>query len=79
MTSCYLAVLLSLTGFIRALLFKVPLPETLAITLSLFSIVFFSIIFGATLPLLLKSLGIDPAHSSTSIQVRMADNGGEGK
>mmetsp|Transcript_13494 Transcript_13494/g.24836 ORF Transcript_13494/g.24836 Transcript_13494/m.24836 type:complete len:84 (+) Transcript_13494:736-987(+) len=53
------------------MLFKVPLPETLAITLSLFSIVFFSIIFGATLPLLLKSLGVDPAHSSTSIQVIM--------
>ena len=70
-TSCTLAVLLSTAGFIRALLFKVPLPETLAITLSLFSIVFFSIIFGASLPLLLKSLGIDPAHSSTSIQVIM--------
>mmetsp|Transcript_13495 Transcript_13495/g.24837 ORF Transcript_13495/g.24837 Transcript_13495/m.24837 type:complete len:295 (+) Transcript_13495:21-905(+) len=70
-TSCTLAVLLSTAGFIRAMLFKVPLPETLAITLSLFSIVFFSIIFGATLPLLLKSLGVDPAHSSTSIQVIM--------
>jgi Mg/Co/Ni transporter MgtE len=43
----------------------------MAITIALFSIVFFSIIFGATLPLLLKSLGIDPAHSSTSIQVIM--------
>ena len=32
---------------------------------------YFSIIFGATLPLLLKSLNVDPAHSSTSIQVVM--------
>ena len=50
---------------------QVPGAETLAITISLFSIVFFSIVFGATLPLLLKSLGTDPAHSSTSIQVIM--------
>ena len=70
-TSCYLAILLSTAGFVRAMLFKVPLPETMAITLSLFSIVFFSVIFGSTLPLLLKNLGVDPAHSSTSIQVVM--------
>jgi len=70
-TSCTLAVLLAFAGFVRAMLFKVPLPETLAITLSLFSIVFFSIIFGASLPLVLKSFGVDPAHSSTSIQVIM--------
>ena len=46
-------------------------PETMAITIALFSIVFFSIVFGATLPLLLKRIGTDPAHSSTSIQVIM--------
>ncbi|GMI38986.1 hypothetical protein TrCOL_g5802 [Triparma columacea] len=70
-TAFYLSLLLSVAGFARAVLFKVPGPETMAITIALFSIVFFSIIFGATLPLLLKSLGIDPAHSSTSIQVIM--------
>mmetsp|Transcript_10882 Transcript_10882/g.22345 ORF Transcript_10882/g.22345 Transcript_10882/m.22345 type:complete len:298 (-) Transcript_10882:93-986(-) len=70
-TAFYLSLLLSIAGFARAVLFKVPGAETLAITISLFSIVFFSIVFGATLPLLLKSLGTDPAHSSTSIQVIM--------
>jgi len=67
----YLSILLSIAGFVRAVLFKIPGPETLAITMSLFCIVFFSIVFGATLPLLLKSVGTDPAHSSTSIQVIM--------
>lgn len=34
-------------------------------------IVFSSVCFGAVLPLLLKRLRVDPAHSSTTIQVIM--------
>ena len=68
---CSLSIVLSTAGFIRAVLFRTPLAETLAITLSLSLIVFCSICLGAVLPLLLKKIKVDPAHSSTIIQVIM--------
>ena len=63
--------LLSTAGFIRAAAFRTPLPETVAITASLALIVFSSIGLGAVLPLVLQKLRVDPAHSSTTIQVIM--------
>ena len=66
-----LSCLLSVAGFIRAAVFRTPFPETIAVTSALFMIVFSSIVLGAILPLGLKKIGIDPAHSSTSIQVIM--------
>jgi len=66
-----LSAVLGITGCLRAAVFAVPLAETLAITTSLCSIVFISILIGATLPLVMKHVGIDPAHSSTTIQVLM--------
>eukprot|EP00538_Stauroneis_constricta_P002426 CAMPEP_0119561736 /NCGR_PEP_ID=MMETSP1352-20130426/18485_1 /TAXON_ID=265584 /ORGANISM="Stauroneis constricta, Strain CCMP1120" /LENGTH=482 /DNA_ID=CAMNT_0007610009 /DNA_START=31 /DNA_END=1479 /DNA_ORIENTATION=+ len=66
-----LSCLLGLAGFIRAIVFSVPMVETVAITSSLFMIVFMSVAIGATLPLVMKMVHIDPAHSSTTIQVIM--------
>jgi len=66
-----LCFLLSTAGFIRALLFRTPWAETVAITCSLGLIVFSSICLGAILPFVLKWMGFDPAHSSTTIQVVM--------
>jgi len=66
-----LSVILSVAGFTRAIVFSTPLPETIAITCALALIVFSSICLGAVLPLVLKKVGIDPAHSSTTIQVVM--------
>jgi Mg/Co/Ni transporter MgtE len=66
-----LSCLISVAGFVRAAVFATPLPETIAITSALFMIVFSSICLGAILPLGLKRIGIDPAHSSTTIQVVM--------
>ena len=66
-----LSVILSLAGFLRAVLFHTPFPETMAVTLALSMIVFSSICLGAILPLLLQKVGVDPAHSSTTIQVVM--------
>lgn len=63
--------IIGLAGCLRAALFMVPLAETLAITTSLVSIVMISIILGALMPLGMKKIGIDPAHSSTTIQVVM--------
>jgi magnesium transporter len=63
--------ILSLAGFCRAAIFGTPFAETVAITISLSAIVFISICLGAVLPLFLKRLGVDPAHSSTTIQVIM--------
>jgi len=66
-----LSIILSLAGFVRAIVFQTPFPETMAVTLALSMIVFSSICLGAILPLLLQKLGVDPAHSSTTIQVVM--------
>ena len=66
-----LSTILSIAGFLRAAAFRTPFPETIAVTASLALIVFSSICLGAILPLLLQKLGVDPAHSSTTIQVVM--------
>lgn len=66
-----LSAILSFVGFLRASLFHTPIAESLAVTAALAMIVFTSVCLGAVLPLLLKRLGVDPAHSSTTIQVAM--------
>ncbi len=66
-----LSVILGTAGCIRAAIFLTPFLETVAITTSLFMIVIISIILGALMPLGMKKVGIDPAHSSTTIQVVM--------
>ena len=63
--------ILGLAGCIRAAIFLTPIMETIAITSSLFIIVIISIVLGALLPLGMQLVGIDPAHSSTTIQVFM--------
>jgi hypothetical protein len=66
-----MASVLGVAGCIRAAVFLVPARETMAITTSLWLIVFFSIVLGSLLPLAMKHVNIDPAHSSTTIQVLM--------
>jgi hypothetical protein len=66
-----LSFLIGLTGFIRAAMFRTPWGETIAITTSVSMIVVTSVAIGSTLPLAMKKVGIDPAHSSTTIQVIM--------
>jgi Mg/Co/Ni transporter MgtE len=66
-----LSLILGLAGFLRAKVFAVPWVETIAITTSLFLIVIISVAVGAMLPLGMHAIGIDPAHSSTTIQVVM--------
>lgn len=68
---CALSLVLGVAGCIRAAVFMTPWLETIAITTSLFMIVIISIILGAMMPLGMKFIGIDPAHSSTTIQVVM--------
>ena len=66
-----LSTILSVAGFIRAFIFRTPFAETIAVTAALALIVFTSICFGAILPLILRKIDVDPAHSSTTIQVIM--------
>jgi Mg/Co/Ni transporter MgtE len=69
----WLSIIVSIVGFLRTVLFysKTPLSEAIAITVALCMIVFTSVCFGAMLPFILQRLNVDPAHSSTSIQVIM--------
>lgn len=66
-----LSAILGVFGCLRAAVFLTPLPETVAVTITLYVIVFISVLIGVTLPLLLQRIGVDPAHSSTTIQVLM--------
>ena len=66
-----LSAILSTAGFFRAAAFRTPFPETMAVTSALALIVFSSIVLGSILPVIMKKLGVDPAHSSTTIQVLM--------
>ena len=66
-----LALLLGAAGLLRGFMSTSSITETVAIAASCFLIVFISIAFGAVLPLLLYYCKIDPAHSSTTIQVIM--------
>jgi len=70
MAAC-LSATLALAGFVRTAVFRTPIAETIAVTSALFLIVFSSVGLGAVLPLMLRKLGVDPAHSSTTIQVIM--------
>lgn len=63
-----LSVILSVAGFCRAIFFKTAFPEAVAVTAALAMIVFSSICLGAVLPIILEWMGVDPAHSSTTIQ-----------
>lgn len=69
--AAYLSLILSAAGFCRAIAFRTAFPEAITVTSALFLIVFISICLGAVLPLLLERVGVDPAHSSTTIQVIM--------
>jgi len=62
-TGLWISVILGLAGFLRALVFFIPWPETIAITTSLFVIVASSVVIGLLMPLCMKAVGIDPAHS----------------
>lgn len=66
-----LSTILSVAGFCRAIFFKTAFVEAVAVTAALAMIVFSSICLGAVLPIILERIGVDPAHSSTTIQVIM--------
>lgn len=65
-----LATTLSVVGFFRVCLISDP-ADAFAITTSLFSIVFISVILGSLLPSILERIGAGPSNASTAIQVLM--------
>ena len=71
-----LSLIVGAFGFLRVYVFSdVPLSESIAITIALVSIVLMSVVVGALLPLLFQKIGLDPANSSTTIQVIMDISG----
>lgn len=63
-------------GFLRVFFLSTSsYLECVAISIALVVIVFASIVIGAVLPIAFQLLGIDPAHSSTTIQVVMDISG----
>mmetsp|Transcript_10836 Transcript_10836/g.39767 ORF Transcript_10836/g.39767 Transcript_10836/m.39767 type:complete len:139 (+) Transcript_10836:46-462(+) len=66
-----LGVVLTSVGAVRVLLTDGDMYNCLAISASLFCIVFISVILGTVLPFGLNKLGVDPANAGTTIQVLM--------
>ncbi len=71
-----LCITVGIAGVLRTLVGgNVSVMETIAVACALVTIVFVSILVGVCLPLLFQQVGLDPAHSSTAINVVM-DIGG---
>ena len=66
-----ISLIMVLAGFARVTLFHGSYQAAIAIASSLLAIVFLSIVVGASLPLLLHWLRLDPAHAGATIQVIM--------
>jgi len=66
-----ISIIMVAAGFARVTLFHGSYQDAVAIASSLLAIVFISIVVGASLPLLLHMLRLDPAHAGATIQVIM--------
>ena len=66
-----ISIVMVAAGFARVTLFHGSYQDAIAIASSLLAIVFISIVVGASLPLLLHRLRLDPAHAGATIQVRL--------
>jgi Mg/Co/Ni transporter MgtE len=70
-TAFGLSILMVGVGFARVLAFQYTLTDAMAIATALFIIVLSSVVVGASLPMLLAVLGVDPSHAGATIQVIM--------
>lgn len=68
-----LAIVLSVVGYIRAILTTHNVLQSIAIATSLFVIVFVGVILGSVMPLILKRVGIDPAFSAGPFLATLMD------
>lgn len=68
-----LALVLSLAGYVRAILTTRNSVQSIAIALSLFVIVFVGVALGSVMPLALKKLKIDPAFSAGPFLATLMD------
>lgn len=71
-----LSLVVGIFGYVRVYLNGgVTVAETVTVTIALMMIVFISIVIGALLPILFDVMKLDPANSSTTIQVIMDISG----
>ena len=71
-----LAIIIGVFGMIRVSLFSsISNLEAISITIALMLIVFISVVVGALLPIFFQAVHLDPANSSTTIQVIMDISG----
>ena len=66
---------LALGGFLRVYATEESLMDAVAISVSLFCIVFSSVVAGTCLPFGMAFAGVDPAHAGTTVQVVMDVSG----
>lgn len=73
MMACFLGVMLGGISFVRIYLWHMYFLGALAVSLSLTTIVIISVVFGSCIPLILKKLNIDPAHSAGPLLATLMD------
>ncbi len=73
MLGCMLALILSLVSFIRVYSVHSDLIGSLVVSVSLGLIVLLSVLLGASFPIMLKKLGVDPAFSAGPFLATLMD------
>lgn len=68
-----LGLLLSLFCFLRTFITNGNLMGSVTVSISLFTIIFFSVLLGSMMPIILKKIGIDPAHAAGPILATLID------
>lgn len=68
-----LGALLAFLSFVRTYVDSYNLLGSIAVSTSLFTIIIFSVLLGSIMPLLLKRMGVDPAHAAGPILATLID------
>ncbi len=68
-----LGLVLSTLSFARTYISNANLVGSMTVSFSLLIIIFFSVLLGSTMPIILKKLGIDPAHAAGPILATLID------
>jgi magnesium transporter len=68
-----LGLVLAMLSFARTFIDKGNLLGSFTVSISLLTIIFFSMLLGSTMPIILKKLGFDPAHAAGPILATLID------
>jgi len=68
-----LGLVLASLSFVRTYIGNANLWGSFTVSISLLTIIFFSMLLGSTMPIILKKIGVDPAHAAGPILATLID------